>query len=191
MIEDNGAFGVTGRDGASLTFSQNCFVGNNGWGGANARFGSSILITGNCDFTGNGTADPSTPNFFFPRFRAGVSVTAGSNLVIFRNDDGIPEILDNVGPGILLDLASIGQLLGMTVTGNSQGFVAQHNSTAEFIPETALNTIRDNNGVRVTKVGNTGLLCDSTSVLIGDFSEVDKFQCASVGGREGVIGILP
>jgi len=189
-IEDNGAFGITGRDGSSLVFARQCSVNHNGWGGANARFGSSILITGDSLFTDNGMADPNTPNFFFPRFQAGVSVTAGSNLVIFKNDDGTPDISNNIGSGILLDLASIGRLLGMSVTGNSRGFVAQSNSTAEFIPETAPNEIKDNNGPRVTKGGNADLVCDSTSVLVGDFSMVDNIQCASAGGGGRVIEIL-
>jgi len=188
-IEDNGAFGVTGRDGSSLVFARQCSVNHNGWGGANARFGSSILITGHSIFYENGTADPNTPNFFFPRFQAGVSVTAGSNLVIFAEiDEGTPAIFDNVGPGILLDLASIGRLLGMTVTGNSRGFVAQSNSTAEFLPEFgAANTLMDNNErslslaevFETTKRQGGDLVCDSTSVIVGDVSGAKIINCAS------------
>ena len=171
-----------GRDGAGLVFKELSTINTNDWGGVNGRFGTSVLIRGMVEVRHNGMADPNPPNFLFPRFRSGVSVTAGSNLVVFRDGVGTPAIFDNVGPGILLDLASVGRLLGVTVTGNSRGFVAQSNSTAEFIPETAPNEIRDNDGPRVTKGGNADLVCDGTSVLVGDFTMVDNNQCASTGG---------
>ncbi len=202
LIEHNGAFGVTGRDGSSLTFAKQCSVNNNGWGGANARFGSSILITGHSIFYENGMASPSTPNFFFPRFRSGVSVTAGSNLVIFAEiDEGTPAIFDNAGPGILLDLASIGRLLGMDVFRNAQGFVAQSNSTAEFLAEFGVaNTLINNNKKSLTIAleetketkGNVGgdLVCDSTSVIVGDVTGAENINCSSAPGKGAIIEVI-
>jgi len=187
-IEDNGGFGVVGRDGAGLEFAEQPTINNNGWGGVNGRFGTSVLIRGMVEVRQNGMADPSTPNFLFPRFRSGVSVTAGSNLVVFADGVGTPAIFDNVGPGILLDLASVGRLLGMDVFRNTQGFVAQSNPTAEFLAEFGIaNTLMNNNkrsltvAVIETTKGKEGgdLVCDSTSVIVGDVSGAEIINCAS------------
>ena len=173
QIMSNGRFGMSGNDGARLTLRNDAVVADNGWGGVHGRIGTTVTIRDNVIISGNGT-DTSTVNLLVPRFLSGVSIYASSVLTVL----GTPQIRDNFGPGIILDVASIGRLLGMEVIGNAEeGFVALKNSTVEFIPEFGLNTLSGN--------GTADVACDNTSVLVGDFSEADIETCASTGGGGG------
>ena len=93
---------------------------------------------------------------------------------------GTPEVVNNGGTGVILDVGSIGRLAGMTVQGNNVGFLALNNSTAEFVRDTADNVVSGNAFSRGG--GNTDLGCDSTSVVVGDFSMVGVNNCSSTGG---------
>ena len=175
---------MTGIDGATLEAKGQAVIHNNHWGGMHGRLGVTMVIGGGVTISGNGNS--TDVNFLFPRFRSGVSVYAGSLLTVFANNSERPSIMGNFGPGIILDLGSIGRLLGMSVESNAAGFVALNNSTAEFLPEFGFsNTLTGNRGLsRVldleTKDGD--LVCDNTSVVVGDFSEVGINNCASTGG---------
>jgi len=173
LIQFNARFGMIGRDGARLDLRDEAVVDANGWGGIHGAVGTTVFISGNATISGNGT-DTSTVNLLVPRFLSGVSIYAGSNLTVV----GAPNITDNFGAGIILDITSVGRLLGMNVNGNTEeGFLALKNSTAEFIPEFGLNTISGN--------GSGDVACDNTAVLVGDFSEVGVNNCASTGGGGG------
>jgi hypothetical protein len=165
---------MAGFDGVRLTVNGSAVIDGNGWGGLHARVGSTIVITGNSNITNNG-ADTTSSGFLFPRFRAGVSASAGSVLSVAAAG-GTPLIMGNSGPGILLDLASIGRLFGMTVEQNiEEGFLGRNNSTAEFVPEFGPQNALSGNG-------SGDLKCDNTTVLVGDFGGAQVINCASAGG---------
>ena len=171
LVADNGQFGVAVFD-SRVTVGGASVIDSNGWGGVHGGSGSNLLLFGS--ITNNGGPDPAQANFFFPRFRAGVSAFSGTNLIVV----GSAVISNNTGPGILLDLASTAQLnrsidpnlvnIGMN---SEPGVLALHNCTLEF-NEIAIDTTVPSFPFVVSGNTTADLECDSSAEIYGDLTGI-------------------
>lgn len=167
-IENNGGFGVFVGEGGSAGFIANSSDGTTIEGhsvvGLNLRRTAAARLLGPHQVRNNGTAgEPLT---------AGVRVVKGSSFLAVPRvaGGGGVEISNNVGPGVRAEDNATVVLIGSTISNNlEEGVRLVHLSVGEFA---APNTIFGN--------GVADLLCDATSLVVGDLTGISNVKCAKV-----------
>ena len=174
-IHDNQGFGLQAFESGRVTVNRTARVSGNVRGGIRGTFGAFVSVQGQAVIEGNGD-NPNTDSVFF-RYHSGVSAYFGTNVLIrgpidvntgLPLDDG-PRIVDNIGPGVLVDLNSNVRLENATVQLNSEGGLKLlHESVAELGPA-APTTLSGN--------GFGDLDCDQSSLAFGDLTGVANNRC--------------
>ena len=174
-IHVNKGFGLQAFESGRVTVNRTARVFGNVRGGIRGSFGAFVSVGGQAVIEGNGD-NPNTDSVFF-RYHSGVSAYFGTQVLIrgpidvntgLPLDDG-PRIVDNIGPGVLVDLNSNVRLENATVQLNSEGGLKLlHESVAELGPA-APTTLSGN--------GFGDLDCDQSSLAFGDLSGVANNRC--------------
>lgn len=129
--------------------------------------GGSILVAGQNRIRFNGSSGIAEA--------AGIHLSDGGTALLQYDDVTLPgpQITDNYGPGILLEMNASMETYGATISNNGGG----------GINLMALSAAKFWEGNNVSGNGGGGLTCDTTSVAYGDLSGISPIQCG--GGTKG------